>query len=81
MPALAFRFSLLADQTVLELQAHGVRSLRIVQPDDWEEGEADQIEHLVHRSSGHALKFACHAGGCTHDFHADRLTCRLFRIL
>lgn len=51
----------------------GVRGLRVEQPSDWAEGEADQIEHLLIRGEGPWPRVDFKAGGLSYEFDAAEL--------
>lgn len=58
-----------ADPTVMtRLRFLGVRGLRVSQPEDWAQGEAEQIEHLLVRGGGPWPRIVFKAGGLEYEF-------------
>jgi hypothetical protein len=70
---LSFNFVTLDETQTTRLRFLGFRHLSVVQPDDWAKGEADQIEHLLVRSSGPWSPIVFKAGGLEYEFDCAEL--------
>jgi len=70
---LSFNFVTADPAQTTRLRFLEVRNLSVVQPDDWSKGEADQIEHLLVRSSGPWSPVVFKAGGLEFEFDCAEL--------
>ncbi len=69
---LAFEF-VSTGPTVTVVRFVEVRQLRVVQPVDWAQGEASQIEHLLVRTRGPWRRIVFKAGGLEYEFDCGEL--------
>jgi hypothetical protein len=70
---LTFNFVKADPVNTTSLRFLGFRNLRVVQPRGWAEGEADQMEHLLFRSSGPWRRIVFKAGGLDYEFDCAEL--------
>lgn len=69
---LVFEFAHLVSEATAVLQFSQVRNLQIVQPPDWELGEAEQIEYVLLRRPG-PPRVVFVAGGLVYEFDSVEL--------
>jgi len=70
---ISFEFVAADPAEITRLRFLEFRNLRVIQPDDWAKGEADQIEHLLVRSSGPWSRIVLKAGGLEYEFDCAEL--------